>query len=61
MNFNFVAAFPTANALACLRIASCVTSLVAKLAIGSGGLTLGGAGFPLAGRLTRLLEFFDHS
>jgi len=50
---NFEAAYPTAHALACLRFAGDVTVTVARLATGSGGLTLGRAGFAPAGRLTK--------
>jgi hypothetical protein len=39
--------------LACLRFADLVTETVARLATGSGGLTLGRAGFSPAGRLTK--------
>ena len=49
--FNFVAAFPTAHALARLRFADCVAAAIARLiATGSGGLTPGRTGFPPAGR-----------
>jgi hypothetical protein len=57
---DFVAAFPTAHALARLRFAG----RVARLVTGSGGLTLGQAGFAPAYRRTRFLEFivsFDPS
>jgi len=56
MFIDFVAAFPTAHALARLRFAGFVAASVARLATGSGGLTPGRAGFPPAGRLT---EFHD--
>lgn len=49
---DFVAAFPTAHALARLRFAGRVTAPVARLATGSGGLTPGQAGFAPAYRLT---------
>jgi hypothetical protein len=39
--------------LACLRFADLVTETVARLATGSGGLTLGRAGFPPAGQRTK--------
>ncbi|MFB3112561.1 MAG: hypothetical protein ACE10G_11055, partial [Gemmatimonadales bacterium] len=39
--------------LACLRFAGCVTETVARLATGSGGLTLDRAGFAPAGRQTK--------
>ena len=41
---------PTAHTLARLRFAGLVTETVARLATGSGGLTLGRAGFAPAGR-----------
>ena len=41
---------PMAHTLACLRLADRVTEIVARLATGSGGLTLGRAGFAPAGR-----------
>ncbi len=41
---------PTAHTLACLRFAGLVAETVARLATGSGGLTLGRAGFAPAGR-----------
>jgi hypothetical protein len=43
----------TAHTLAYLRIASRVTATGARLATGSGGLTLGRAGFAPAGRQTK--------
>ncbi len=56
--FDFVAAFPTAHALAHLRIAGPVTVAVARpIATGSGRLTPGrAAGFPPAGRRTEFHE-----
>ena len=39
----FVAAWPAAHTLACLRIAACVTARAARLATGLGGLTPGRA------------------
>jgi len=56
MFIDFVAAFPTAHALARLRFAGFVADSVARLATGSGGLTPGRAGFAPAGQLT---EFHD--
>ena len=50
---DFEAANPTAHTLACLRFAGLVTETVARLATGSGGLTLGRAGFAPAGRQTK--------
>ncbi len=44
---------PTAHTLAYLRFAGRVTATVARLATGSGGLTLGRAGFAPAGRQTK--------
>ena len=52
-DIDFEAAYPTAHALACLRFAGAVTATVARLATGSGGLTLGRAGFTPAGRRTK--------
>lgn len=52
---DFVAAFPTAHALARLRFVGFVAASVARLATGSGGLTPFRAGFPPAG----LTEFHD--
>ena len=46
----FVAAWPAAHTLACLRIAAYVTARAARLATGLGGLTPGRAGFAPAGR-----------
>ena len=46
----FVAAYPTAHMLACLRFADRVTVTVARLATDLGGLTPGRAGFAPAGR-----------
>ena len=40
---------PTARTFACLRIADGISATVARLATGSGGLTLGRAGFAPAG------------
>ncbi len=46
----FVAAWPAAHTLACLRIAACVTARAARLATGLGGLTPDRTGFAPAGR-----------
>ena len=45
---------PTARTFACLRIACRVSTTSARLATGSGGLTLSRAGFAPAGRRTKL-------
>ena len=50
---DFEAANPTAHTLACLRFAGLVAETVARLATGSGGLTLGRTGFAPAGRQTK--------
>ena len=58
----FVAAWPAAHTLACLRIAACVTARAARLATGLGGLTPDRAGFAPAGRLTgfhEVIAFFN--
>ena len=47
---------PMARTLACLRFAGLVAETVARLATGSGGLTLGRAGFAPAGRRTKFHE-----
>jgi hypothetical protein len=44
---------PHGHTLACLRFAGLVAETVARLATGSGGLTLGRAGFAPAGRRTK--------
>jgi hypothetical protein len=44
---------PMAHTLACLRFAGLATETVARLTTGSGGLTLGRAGFAPAGRQTK--------
>ena len=49
---GFGAACPMAHMLACLRFAEAISDAVARLATGSGGLTLGRAGFAPAGRQT---------
>src|SRR5262245_26089177 len=53
---GFGAACPMARTFACLRIADHISGIVARLATGSGGLTLGRAGFAPAGRRTKLHE-----
>ena len=47
---GFGAACPMARTFACLRIAEAISDAGARLATGSGGLTLGRAGFAPAGR-----------
>ena len=47
---------PTARTFACLRIAGLVSKTGARLATGSGGLTLSRAGFAPAGRQTKFHE-----
>ena len=49
---GFVAAWPTAHTLACLRIDAPVAGGAARLATGPGGLTPDRAGFAPAGRHT---------
>src|SRR5438093_5133605 len=46
---GFGAAYPMAHTLACLRTAEAISGPVARRATGSGGLTLGRAGFAPAG------------
>ena len=53
---GFGAACPMARTFACLRIADAISGTVARLATGSGGLTLGRAGFAPAGRRTKFHE-----
>jgi len=53
---GFGAACPLAPTFACLRIADHISGIVARLATGSGGLTLGRAGFAPAGRRTKFHE-----
>ena len=53
---GFVAAWPTAPSLACLRIAAPVAGCAARLATGPGGLTPDRAGFAPAGRRTGFHE-----
>ncbi len=49
-DYRFRGRSPTARTFACLRIAEHVSKNGARLATGSGGLTLGRAGFAPAGR-----------
>jgi hypothetical protein len=53
---GFGAACPMAHTFACLRIAGVISGPGARLATGSGGLTLGRAGFAPAGRRTKFHE-----
>ena len=53
---GFGAAYPMAHTFACLRIAEAIADPVARLATGSGGLTLGRTGFAPAGRQTKFHE-----
>jgi hypothetical protein len=53
---GFGAAYPMARTFACLRIADSISDAVARLATGSGGLTLGRTGFAPAGRQTKFHE-----
>ena len=53
---GFGAACPMAHTFACLRIAGVISGPGARLATGSGGLTLGRAGFAPAGRQTKFPE-----
>jgi hypothetical protein len=53
---GFGAACPMAHTFACLRIAGVISGTGARLATGSGGLTLGRAGFAPAGRRTKFHE-----
>ncbi len=50
---GFGAACPMAHTFACLRIAEAISDAGARLATGSGGLTLSRAGFAPAGRQTK--------
>jgi hypothetical protein len=54
--YRFRGRSPTARTFVCLRIACCVSTTGARLATGSGGLTLGRAGFAPAGRQTKFHE-----
>ena len=53
---GFGAACPMAHTFACLRIAEAISDAGARLATGSGGLTLGRAGFAPTGRQTTFHE-----
>jgi hypothetical protein len=53
---GFGAACSMAHTFACLRIAEAISGTGARLATGSGGLTLGRAGFAPAGRQTKFHE-----
>src|SRR5262249_50633822 len=53
---GFGAAYPMARTFACRRIADSISEAVARLATGSGGLTLGRTGFAPAGRQTKFHE-----
>ena len=53
---GFGAACPMAHTFACLRIVGVISGPGARLATGSGGLTLGRAGFAPAGRHTKFHE-----
>ena len=55
-SIGFGAACSMAHTFACLRIADPISDAVARLATGSGGLTLGRAGFAPAGRQTKFHE-----
>ena len=50
-----------AHTFACLRIAKAISDPGARLATGSGGLTLGRAGFAPAGRQTKFHEVIASS
>jgi hypothetical protein len=50
---RFRGRIPMAHMLACLRFADPISEAVARLATGSGGLTLGRAGFAPTGRRTK--------
>ena len=54
--YRFRGRIPMAHRLACLRFASRVSTTGARLATGSGGLTLDRAGFAPAGRRTKFHE-----
>ena len=58
---GFGAACPMAHTFACLRIAEAISDAGARLATGSGGLTLGRAGFAPAGRQTKFPEVIASS
>jgi hypothetical protein len=55
-DYRFRGRSPTARTFACLRIASPISGIGARLAPGSGGLTLSRAGFAPAGRHTKFHE-----
>ena len=55
-SIGFGAACSMAHTFACLRIAEAISGTGARLATGSGGLTLGRAGFAPAGRQTKFHE-----
>jgi hypothetical protein len=55
-SLGFGAACSMAHTFACLRIAEAISGTGARLATGSGGLTLGRAGFAPAGRQTKFHE-----
>src|SRR5262249_21264153 len=61
MMIGFGAACPMAHTFACLRIAEAISDAGARLATGSGGLTLGRAGFAPAGRHTKFHEVIASS
>lgn len=52
-DYRFRGRSPTARTFACLRIADGISATVARLATGSGGLTLGRAGFAPTGQQTK--------
>src|SRR5262245_45755532 len=58
---GFGAACPMAHMFARLRIADPISGIVARLTTGSGGLTLGRAGFAPAGRQTKFHEVIASS
>jgi hypothetical protein len=58
---GFGAACPMAHMFARLRIADHISGIVARLTTGSGGLTLGRAGFAPAGRQTKFHEVIASS
>src|SRR5262247_1268678 len=58
---SFGAACPMAHMFARLRIADPISGIVARLTTGSGGLTLGQAGFAPAGRQTKFHEVIASS
>src|SRR5215813_1976387 len=58
---SFGAACPMAHMFARLRIADHISGIVARLTTGSGGLTLGRAGFAPTGRQTKFHEVIASS